>query len=69
MKSHFYKVQANNIQMTWWKRTWLFHSTKELEVFSEYVQDMMIEWTVEDIREISFKDMEIIDHWDDTPEY
>ena len=64
MKSYFYKVVAQHIELTYWKRTFLWHSTQELSSFSKSVQDMMPEWTIDFIREIEFTDMEIVDHWD-----
>lgn len=64
MKSHFYKVQATHKELTYWKRTWLFHSFLEIKSFNEHAEGVMNEWDIFDICEISFGELEIIDHWD-----
>lgn len=64
MKSHFYQVQATNNNKRSWKRTFIWCSEYEIQEFSEHVEALMYEWSIEDIREISYRNMEVIQFWD-----
>jgi len=62
--SYFYKVVAFLKDKTYEHRTWIFHSTDTLDVFANNVTYIMPEYTIDFIREIEYRNMEIVDFWD-----